>query len=65
MISLPANEVRSRQHENAQADQVEESLRGHSGISAQTIVPLDRHKIEPVIVEEFVGMSICVHAILP
>lgn len=36
MISLPEPEMRSLTQGSAQADRVEESLRGHSEVSAQT-----------------------------
>ncbi len=36
MISLPASEMRSLARGSAQADRVEESLRGHTEVSAQT-----------------------------
>ena len=49
--------------QSAQADRVEESLRGHSEVSAQTRAPLDRQEIEPVVVKEFMRMSSRVHAI--
>jgi hypothetical protein len=44
---------------------VEESLRGHTGVSAQTRAPLDRQEIEPVIVEEFMTVNIGVHGSFP
>jgi hypothetical protein len=42
---------------------LEESLRGHREVIAQITAPLDRHMIEPMVVEEFMSMSINVHAI--
>jgi hypothetical protein len=53
MISLPAK-MKSLAQWGAQADRVEESLRGYTEVSAQTPAPLDRHLIEPVVIEDFV-----------
>jgi hypothetical protein len=55
--------MRSLARGSAQADRVEGSLRSHPEVNAQTRAPLDRQAIEPVVVEEFVRMSIRVHAV--